>query len=174
MGPFQRGLKVLDGFAKLAIGGKKGSYRKGQAYNWSINGGDGMRLGQAGKFYASMQFEVVDSNPTEHDDEHQGSFRCSTRGYNYKLSTPRGHDLWRLHWHPAGRSPEKGPHMHLPPDLDRHLPVGRITFEQALKWLIEYDAPLRVDREHALAELSEIEAAHLLHRSWTDKPPAQP
>lgn len=172
LGPFQRGLKMLEGHAKLTIGGKKGSYRKGQHYEWSINGGAGMRLAQIGTFYASMRFEIVASNPAEHDEEHQGSFRCSTRGYNYKLSTPRGADLWRLHWHPVGVSPAKEPHIHLPPDLDRHLPTGRITFEKTIMWLIEYDAPLRSERDQALAELYEVEAAHLLHRTWSDTPPS--
>jgi hypothetical protein len=167
LAPLQRGLKVLDGHAKLTIA-KKGSYRKGRSYEWSINSEAGMRLGRIGTFYASMRFEIVDSKPEEHDPEHQGEFRCSTRGYNYKLSPSAGDDHWRLHWHPVGPSPIKGPHIHFPPNFDRHLPSPRFTFEQAITWLIEFDVPLRVSREEALAELAEIEAAHVLHRTCTD------
>ncbi|MGQ0838138.1 hypothetical protein [Actinokineospora sp.] len=139
-------------------------------YDWSLNSAAGMRLTQTGTFFAAMHFEIVDADPAQHDDQHQGAYRCSTRAYNYKLSTPRGADHWRIHWHPAGRSPVKEPHIHLPPDLGRHLPTGRITFEKALVWLIEFDAPLRVDRNDALTELASVEADHLLHRSWSDFP----
>jgi len=171
LSPFQRGLKVLDGHARLTVA-KRGSYRKDQVYEWSLNSNGGMQLGQLGIFSASMHFEIVDSDSTQHDAEHQGAFRCSTRAYNYKLSTPRGSDVWRLHWHPVGKSPAKEPHIHLPPDLDRHLPTGRITFEKALVWLIEYDAPLRVDRDEAVAVLAQEEASHLLYRTWSEAPPA--
>jgi hypothetical protein len=130
-----------------------------------------MKLAQTGTFYASMRFEIVDSDPSEHDEDHQGDYRCSARAYNYKLSTPRGADLWRMHWHPMGVSPSKDPHVHLPPDLDRHLPTGRMTFENALSWLIEFDAPLRVSRDDALAEIAQTEAPHVLYRTWSTKPP---
>lgn len=172
--PFQAGLCVLDGHAKITIAGKKGPFRKGHVYEWSLNSHNGMKLAQTGTFYASMHFEVVDSTPDEHDEEHQGCFRCSTRAYNYKLSTPRGSDLWRMHWHPEGVSPAKGPHIHLPPDLDRHLPTGRMAFESALVWLIEFDAPLRIDRDEAKNKVAELEAAHLLYRTWSNVPPARP
>jgi len=102
--------------------------------------------------------------------EHQGLFRCSTRGYNYKLSTPRGADLWRIHWHPDGASPARGPHLHMPPDLERHLPTGRSTFEHAVAWLVEYDAPLRCGTGEVKGRLAELEAPHLLYRTWTASP----
>ena len=171
LGPLQKALKVLDGHATMTVAGKKGSYRKGVVYEWSLNGGSGMKLSQTGAFYASMRFEVVDSNPDEHEEGHKGAYRCSARAYNYKLATPRGADLWRLHWHPTGMSPAKEPHIHLPPDLDRHLPTGRITFEKTIIWLVEYDAPLRVSRDEAMQTLAQVEAAHLLYRTWSDTPP---
>lgn len=133
-----------------------------------LNCGNGVELRQIGTFYASMQFEVVESIPAEHDEEHQGEYRCSARGYNYKLATPRGSDLWRVHWHPDGPSPAKGPHLQ--PDLDRHLPTGRITFENAVEWLVEYDAPLRCSADEAKARLAELQAPHLLYRSWATSP----
>lgn len=80
-----------------------------------------------------------------------GPVRCSSRSYNYKLTTPRGAYLWRVHWHPTGVSPVKEPHLHLPPDLNRGLPTGRLTFEKVIVWLIEFDAPIRVSREEALS-----------------------
>lgn len=173
LGPFRDGLCVLDGYAKITIAGKKGPYRKGQTYEWSLNAHAGMQLAQTGTFYASMRFELVDSNPDEHDAEHQGNFRCSTRAYNYKLATPRGADLWRMHWHPEGVSPAKEPHIHLPPDLDRHLPTGRMALETAIVWLVEFDAPLRIDHDEAKNKIAELEAAHRLYRTWSDAPPTR-
>jgi hypothetical protein len=167
--PLRRALTVLDGHANLTLN-SRGGVRQGGRYAWSLNAGDGMDLGSIGLFQASMNFEIVDSDPAQHDEDHQGRFRCSSRSYNYKLSTRRGHDLWRIHWHPTGVSPTKEPHLHLPPDLDRHLPTGRITFEKALMWLIEYDAPTRCDRDKALAVLAETETPHLLYRTWSDSP----
>jgi hypothetical protein len=87
------------------------------------------------------------------------------------FTRPLRSDDTRLHWHPVGPSPIKGPHIHFPPNFDRHLPSPRFTFEQAVTWLIEFDVPLRVSREEALVELAEIEAAHVLHRTWSDTPP---
>ncbi|MGH3863832.1 hypothetical protein [Actinokineospora sp.] len=173
LGPLRRALKVLDGHARITLAAK-GGFRKGQPYEWTLNAGQGMSLTQTGTFFASMRFEIVDSNPDEHDEGHKGKFRCSTRAYNYKLATPRGSDLWRIHWHPVGVSPAKEPHIHLPPDLGRHLPTGRITFEKAIAWMIEYDAPLRLERDAALAELAEVEAGHLLNRTWSDRPRESP
>jgi hypothetical protein len=63
-----------------------------------------MSLGHSGTFYAAMTFAVVDSDPARHEPGHQGAYRCSTRGYNYKLATPRSADLWRMHWHPRARA----------------------------------------------------------------------
>jgi len=97
-------LRLFDGVARLTVAPRP-PFRKGARYRWSINAENGLPLGAAGTFYASMNFEVVDSVPADHDDEHQGEYRCSTRGYNYKLTTARGADLWRLHWHPEGDSP---------------------------------------------------------------------
>ena len=162
-------MRLFDGIASLTVSPRP-PFRKEVVYRWSINAEDGLQLGSVRTFYASMNFEIVDSVPTEHDEEHQGEFRCSSRGYNYKLTTPRGADLWRIHWHPVGVSPVRGPHVHLPPHLNRHLPTGRMTFENALGWLIEYDAGLRMPIEGAKACLAELEAPHLLHRSWTSSP----
>ena len=167
--PFTEGLKLLEGHARITVT-PRSPYRKGVVYRWSLNDERGLELSNTGTFYASMNFEVIDSVPAEHDEEHQGLYRCTTRGYNYKLSTPRGADLWRMHWHPVGTSPEKGPHLHLPPDLTRHLPTGRFTFEHALTWLAEYDAPLRVAPDEMKRRLAELEAPHILHRTWTSNP----
>jgi len=166
--PFRDALGLFKGVAKLAVAPR--SMRRGGSYRWSINAEQGVELGSIGTFHASMNFQIVDSVPSEHDEEHQGRFRCSSRGYNYKLQTPRGSDLWRMHWHPDGVSTEAGPHVHLPPDLKRHLPTSRMTLEHALGWLIEFDAPLRVSMDEAKARLAELEAPHLLHRTWSDRP----
>jgi hypothetical protein len=166
--PFRSALTVLDGYARISK--PPGPYRKGGIYTWTLNDADGMSLGHSGTFYAAMTFAVVDSDPARHEPGHQGAYRCSTRGYNYKLATPRSADLWRMHWHPEGKSAVKGPHLHLPPDLGRHLPTARFTFEHAVRWLVEYDAPLRCTAREAKDLLAELEVPHLLYRSWSGSP----
>jgi hypothetical protein len=168
--PLRTALSVLDGHARVTIA-RHGTYRMGVEYAWALNAGDGMALGSVGTFYASMRFQIVPSNPAHHDEDHQGEYRCTTRGYNYKLTEPDGTDLWRIHWHPVGHSPAKGPHQHLPPDLKRHLPGGRTTFEDAIMWVMEYGGPLRCDRGEALNTLAVSDATHRLYRTWHSTPP---
>ena len=99
-------------------------------------------------------------------DSTDGRIRVSTRMYQYKLSI-NGEDQWRIHWHPRG-GPVWRPHVHVLPDLTKHLPTGRITFEDAIEWCIELGAtPTREDWGNILDASS---AAHKLHRTWSDDP----
>ena len=172
LAPLRQAVAILDGYAQLTVNPPRGGYRKGTEYIWSLNGEAGLQLDGGGTFFASMRFVVVDSDPAQHDEQHQGRYRCTTRGYNYKLRDPAGRDQWRLHWHPVGLSPAKGPHQHIRPDLKRHLPTGRTTFEDAIVWAIEYGAPIRYPRDEAIQRLALIEAPHKLYRTWSDIPPA--
>jgi hypothetical protein len=62
------------------------------------------------------------------------------------------------------------PSIHIPPELDRHLPTGRITLEKVIAWCIEYGAPTSCDTIEALDCLTITEASPLLYRSSTDSP----
>ncbi|MCP2260385.1 hypothetical protein LX15_004099 [Streptoalloteichus tenebrarius] len=38
--------------------------------------------------------------------------------------------------------------------------------------VVKIDARLRMTREEALREIDEVEAAHLLYRTWAESPPS--
>jgi hypothetical protein len=161
--PLREALKVLDAVTKLSVA-PKGGFRTGTRYAWVLNGASGVLLGPAGNFFAGMEFEIVDCDPTTNEYGHP--FRVSTRSYHYKLRSPQGSDAWRMHWHPEGNSPVEHPHLHLPPDLKRHLLSERATLEQAISWCAEYGAPLTCSRDEAADRLVLAESAHRLHRTW--------
>lgn len=163
--PLRDALKVLDGVAKLSVS-PKGGFRAGVRYSWVLNGADGMNLGPAGRFIASMEFEVIETDPAKNEFGHP--LRVTARSYHYKLRGRDGVDRWRMHWHPGGRSRVTAPHLHLPPDLKQHWPTGRMTLENAVGWCIESGAPVTTeDAGKAQEALTLIEAPHRLYRSWT-------
>jgi len=126
-----------------------------------------MPLGTAGTFYASMEFRVIETDPSTNEGHHP--LRCTTDSYHYKLAAAgQGQpDHWRIHWHPSGRSRVSWAHVHRPPDLGQHWPTGRMTLENAVGWCIESGAPLTCDADEAVARLSLNEAPHILHRTWS-------
>ncbi|WP_054054460.1 hypothetical protein [Alloactinosynnema sp. L-07] len=157
---------MLDGYTKLFVQPRNG-FRKEQIYSWHLNQDRGVPLGKIGTFYASMKFEVIDADQSKYDKP----FRVTTREYNYKLEGPDGSDQWRMHWHPDSRvSPERYPHMHLPPDLKIHRRTSRMTFEAAITWCIALGAPLSVETAEALQIVTLTEARHVLWRGWSNHP----
>ncbi len=164
---------VADG--KLSARGGL-SPRVGTPQQWSMNNGGGVELlsedAEGLTFYASMYWEVI-------EDEHEGygPYRVTTRGYDHSLVRGEATELWAMHWHPAGPSGEKLPHVHLgdvlfgegsPVSSKNHLRTGRMTFETAIRWTIEFGAmPLHDDWE---ARLALAEAPHMLYRTWSADP----
>ncbi len=107
-----------------------------------------------------------------------GPWRITTVAYRYRLAL-LGSDLFRIHWHPGGRSPVTYPHLHAglagPEDmvgksLDAHLPVPRLPFEFAVQWAIEVGVPPA--RDDWQGELDACVGPHLEHRSWSQRGPA--
>jgi hypothetical protein len=122
-----------------------------------------MRLRGVGTFHASMRFQVIDTDPATNDLGKP--LRVTTLAYNYKLEQ-RGGDLWRMHWHPDGRSDTREPHLHVPPDLKVHRPCDRMTLETAIRWCIGDGAPLLCTPQEAEEQLLLSETPHKLHRTW--------
>lgn len=145
--------------------------RMGVTHSWSINGGDGAPVGKGLNLFGGMQYRII----TE-DEEGYGPFRVTTEGYMYALERDE-RELFALHWHPSGVSNVTGPHLHLgdpiltaesPINSKAHLPTARMTFEQAIRWAIEFGTPpLCADWEQRLAL---AEGAHLIFRSWSQDP----
>lgn len=107
---------------------------------------------------------------TEADGE-RGPWKVSTAAYFYALHDERQREIIAFHWHPETEN-QKEPHLHVYPASNImtllakvHLPTGRITLEQFLRFLIiELDVkPLRNDWERVLAG---TERRHLQYRTW--------
>ncbi len=161
--PLRDALAVLDGPGGITVP-RSGSWTKGRTYSWILNAGGGMRLQGVGTFHASMQFQIIDTDPTTNDLGKR--LRVTTLAYNYKLEQPDGRDLWRMHWHPDGQSDIREPHLHVPPELKVHRPCDRATFETAIRWCIGDGAPLVCTLQEAEDQLLLSETPHKLHRTW--------
>jgi hypothetical protein len=77
-----------------------------------------------------------------------GTLSIRLVGYRYACNDASGQELLAYHYHPAGTSPIKHPHIHVgthDPRLDhgnKHLPTGPVTLEQIIHCLItEFDVP---------------------------------
>lgn len=99
-------------------------------------------------------------------------------GYEYAmLCGDEQTEVWAMHWHPSGQSDEINPHLHLglpllndtsPINNKDHLSTGRMTFEDAIRWLIKCGVePLREDWAN---QLTLAETPHKLFRSWHRDP----
>lgn len=161
--PLREALKVLDAVTQLSVA-PKGGYRKGVRYSWVLNGSRGADLGPAGILTASMEFEIIDCDPSTNEFGHP--LRVSSRSYHYKLRAPDGTDRWRMHWHPEGKSPITWAHLHMPPDDKLHLASDRMTFEKAIMWCAQFGAPLTCTLGEAADRVLLIEAPHRLNRTW--------
>ncbi len=126
---------------------------------WNLNGPTGVMTFPGGRcFEAAMRYKYI---------EHDGGWRVTTLGYMYTFKV-HGEELWVMHWHPDGRSHEQKPHLHLalPEDITRkaHFPVPRMTFEDAVAWVIESGVePVRLDWKDVLEHSREI---HIRYRTW--------
>ena len=110
------------------------------------------------------------------EDPDNGPFRVTTTGYDYQLLRD-DRELWDFHWNTGEKSRVKVPHLHLgdvvlssasPVTSKTHLPTGRVTLEQAVRWAIEFGAEPRFPNWEDRLALAE--APHLLFRSWNTDP----
>jgi hypothetical protein len=108
---------------------------------------------------------------TEAEGE-RGPWKVSTAAYFYALHDEKQREMLAFHWHPDTEG-QKIPHLHLYAASNIatllakvHLPTGRITLEQFLRFLIvELDVkPIRNDWERVLAG---TERRHLQYRTWS-------
>jgi hypothetical protein len=119
-----------------------------------------------------MWWRVIEDNRDGY-----GPYRTTTVGYDYSLVSGETDEVWAMHWHVTGVSDEVKPHLHLgdimlssqlPITSQTHLRTGRMTFETAIRWLIDFGAePIHGDWQD---RLTLAEAPHLLFRSWSADP----
>lgn len=138
--PLQRLVSALSGDGRFVVTPRP-PYRQGVVYVASLNNGEGMSLGQAGRLYADVRFEILETGAAP-DRGRRTVYRCAERSYIYRLAVS-GSDVWAMHWHPNGRSACTRPHIHMPPDPKRHLVGPHHDFEHAVAWAIEWGAPIR-------------------------------
>lgn len=162
MEPLESAASVL-GKAKITVS-PGGRTVAGTDHSWTLNGGRGY-TSRGWHFEAAMMYRIV-------EDDERGPWRVRTLGYRYRLAVPPGQDVFRMHWHPGGRSDVEYPHVHLalaPVDavgdtLKQHMQVPRQTFENAIRWAVNTGMePARQDWEELLAQ---AERDHLKYRSW--------
>ena len=93
----------------------------------------------------------------ETDDPDRGPWKVSTRAYRYRLDDSTG-EVASRHWHPAGRSTMREPHMHVShgPMSNAHLPTRRVGVEAVLGLLI-LDLGARSQRDDWRDVLHDIE-----------------
>jgi hypothetical protein len=80
--PFKAALCVLDGKGHIVIP-RHGWWIKRKTYSCVLNPQKGMKLGDAGTLYASMQFQLLDTDPAS--NEFGKRLRVGMLGYNYRL-----------------------------------------------------------------------------------------
>jgi len=113
-------------------------------YALTVNREDPVRLARAsGRGHVAIrinqQYWVIRA------EGERGPLKVETRSYMYTLEEAHGREILGYHWHPEGVSPFTMPHLHLGtgakvglPELDdAHLPTGRISVEQFLRFVIE-------------------------------------
>jgi hypothetical protein len=112
------------------------------------------------------------------DPRYEGEWKVSTDGYAYVLRTSEaGRPVFQWHWHPE--SGLGACHLHVGaehPEIDAlhklHLPTGRVSLEEVLRFAIEhFDVERRDDWD---AVLGESQSRHEMFRTWpTSSRPAQ-
>lgn len=123
-------------------------------HSWSLNDFEGMAFPDGVLFRASMQYEFVQDS---------GTWRVTSRGYAYHL-LKGGVEVWLMHYHPHGKSHEKRPHLHLPMIGPGHFIGERMSFEQAVAWVIESGVSPALETWDAI--LQDGHERHVEFRTW--------
>lgn len=165
VGPLREALSCLAP-AKITTGPR--SQEPNGVRAWALNLDRGVVLRDGWHFEAEMHYEIV------HADPPALPWRVTTRAYRYRISRC-DKDLVRMHWHPSGNSPFMTPHFHIPllsgtpHDEGGHLPIGRVSFEDAVQWVIVMSGQCaRADWQEVL---DRTRALHVEHRTWSASPP---
>jgi hypothetical protein len=102
----------------------------------------------------------------EADDPTRGPWKVSTRAYRYRLDNDAG-EVASWHWHPAGRSKMREPHLHVSdgPLANAHLPTRRVGLEAVLHLLL-VDLDARPRRDDWSQVLGDVERAFHQWQTW--------
>jgi hypothetical protein len=156
------------------VGGSNFHNRKvNESAYWRLGQENGLLLAsqddRTRRFHAEQAYRIIESEP-QHQEA--GRFRVTTLFYAYELVVG-GTSVWKMHWHPEGRSDEWRAHYHLSCGevCGDHLPSGRHTIEDAVEWCIRFGAKPAVDDEEEWRKtLSHSKAKHEEYRGWAGTP----
>jgi hypothetical protein len=171
--PIRQAVRLLVPTAHL-VGGPNFHNRKvNESGYWRLGEENGLLLaskdGRVRRFHAEQAYRIIESEPQYQE---AGKFRVTTLEYAYELVVDNTR-IWKMHWHPEGRSDEWRAHYHLSCGevYGEHLPSGRHTIEDAVEWCIQFGATAAVDDEDQWREmLSASKAKHEQHRAWGGTP----
>lgn len=116
-------------------------------------------------FRAVQRFTIVP------DEREEGSLKVRTQEYVYWLHREEHgtYGLLNWHWHPPER---ERPHIHVSASLDGlgdiedlHLPTGRVSFEEIVRFLIE-EVEVEAIRDDWRETLDEVEQRFRTYRTW--------
>lgn len=100
------------------------------------------------------------------DDPTRGPWKASTRAHRYGLDS-NGREVASWHWHPAGPSKMREPHMHVSDGAlaNAHLPTRRVGLEAVLRLLL-VDLSARPRRDDWSQMLDDVERAFHQWQTW--------
>jgi hypothetical protein len=112
-----------------------------------------------------LQYDIVQT-----DDPARGPYKVRTRGYDYAFRDADGRTMASYHWHPLGESRYKGPHFHMPTELEGvHWPCERTSLESMIRFAIE-EIDVQPNRSDWDDLLTINEGRFKLWRSWSMRP----
>jgi hypothetical protein len=122
----------------------RGSYVVGELYGLTVNAGEPVIVYRASaqghmRLSISQHYRIVEA------EGDRGPYKVETRGYMYSVENDASQEVIAFHWHPEGSSHVALPHLHLGYGAqiglteltEAHVPTGRISMEEFLRFAIE-------------------------------------
>lgn len=170
---FIRPLREVFACLTTAVIVHQGQYALGIDYALTLNAGAPITIRRASRpgsvaVRVSQQYRIVEAQGEA------GPYKVQTRAYMYSVESPAmQQEILSYHWHPSGPSPFKTPHLHLtrgvheayPDIVEAHLPTGRISIEEFLRFAIE-TFRLRTRRDDWRSVVNRTQATFRKWQTW--------
>jgi hypothetical protein len=141
----------------------------------TINGGSPLPLKCEHKTRIAIrqQFAVVSG------EGERGPWKVSTENYIYEIEDEERNRLVAYHWHPG--TGKDAPHLHVgmgvglearPDFMHAHLPTGRVSIEEVLRWVIE-ECGVEPNRTDWKSVLDETQGRFEKWRLWSHGVPPE-
>jgi hypothetical protein len=135
LAPLRRALSCVTD-AQLQITGRVPA---DEPHRLTLGYGQPVALGSGIALTAEQRYTIIEA------EGERGPWKVSTASYIYSLDDAEEREIVAFHWHPAGRSSEVRPHMHLGSGAGlgyhvlckAHLPTNRVALEDVLRLAIK-------------------------------------